>query len=80
MTWSEIVGIFKRLDSHCSDAVYLHGRYLIGEETAASHDRGSEAIEHSAERPTAANVRAYCISRSDRTGSTVNGHEAHLAG
>ncbi len=37
MVWSKIVGLFKQLDSHLSDAVYLHGCYLIGQEETFSH-------------------------------------------
>ena len=80
MTWSEIVGLFKRLDSHLSDAVYLHGRYLIGEEKAASHDRESEATAHSADGPNAAGVQARGATRSDGPRSAVSRRRAHLAG
>ena len=50
MTWSRL-RIFKRLDSHLSDAVYLHGCYLIGQEKTFSHNHENEAKDHARERP-----------------------------
>ena len=32
MTWREIRNLFKRLDSNLTEAVYLHGCYLTGQE------------------------------------------------
>ena len=32
MSWSAIVNAFRRLDDRLSDAAYLHGRYLTGQE------------------------------------------------
>jgi hypothetical protein len=32
MSWSAIVNAFRRLDDRLSDAVYLHGRCLTGQE------------------------------------------------
>ena len=80
MIWSKIVGLFKRLDSHLSDAVYLHGCYLIGQEGTFSHDRENEAKDHAREGSNAGGVQARGVTRSDRAGCAVGAHEAHLAG
>ena len=42
MTWSKIVGVRKRLDSRLSDAVYLHGCYLTGQERIVRHHPQNE--------------------------------------
>lgn len=80
MTWSEIVGIVKRLDSYLSEAVYLHGCHLIGQEKTASHDREKEARDHSGERPNADGVQARGVTPGDSPGSAVSVHKAHLMG
>jgi hypothetical protein len=80
MVWSKIVGLFKQLDSHLSDAVYLHGCYLIGQEETFSHDREHEAKDHARERSNAGGVQARSVTRSGRAGSVVGIHEVHLAG
>jgi hypothetical protein len=37
MSWSKIAGAFKRLDDRLSDAVYLHGCGLTGQEKIVRH-------------------------------------------
>lgn len=46
MTWSKIVDAFKRLDDRVSDAVYLHGSYLTGQETIVRHRHQDEDRDH----------------------------------
>jgi hypothetical protein len=47
MTWSKIVAVLKRLDSRLSEAVYLHGCYLTGQEKIIRHHRLDKAGDHS---------------------------------
>ena len=42
MTWREIRNLFKRLDSNLTEAVYLHGCYLTGQEKTIRHSREDE--------------------------------------
>ena len=53
MTWSKIVGVLKRLDSRLSDAVYLHGCYLTGQERIVRHHPQNEGRAHSQESSNA---------------------------
>ncbi|MGA2637662.1 hypothetical protein [Methylocella sp.] len=39
MSWSAIVNAFRRLDDRLSDAVYLHGRCLTGQEKIVRRHR-----------------------------------------
>jgi hypothetical protein len=57
MTWSKIVGALKRLDDHLSDAVYLHGCYLTGQEKIIRHYPLGKAGDHSQEQSNASGVR-----------------------
>ena len=50
MTWREIRNLFKRLDSNLTEAVYLHGCYLTGQEKTIRHSREDEARDHSREQ------------------------------
>jgi hypothetical protein len=43
MIWSKIISVLKRLDNCLSDAVYLHGCYLTGQEKIVRRDRKGEA-------------------------------------
>ncbi len=43
MSWSAIVNAFRRLDDSLSDAVYLHGRCLTGQEKIVRRHRRAEA-------------------------------------
>ena len=65
MTWSEIIGRFKRLDSHLSDAAYAHGCYLTGQQKPVSHDGENEARDHLQERSNAGGVKVLGVTRSD---------------
>jgi len=53
MTWSEIVVLFKRLDSQLSDAAYFHGRCLIGQEKPRNHVR-EHAVDSNLRKPPSA--------------------------
>ena len=65
MTWSKIVGVLKRLDSHLSDAVYLHGCYLTGQEKIIRHHRLDKVGDHSQEHSNASGVRVPGQLRAD---------------
>ena len=43
MSWSAIANAFKRLDDRLSDAVYLHGRHLTGQEQVVRTHRAGAA-------------------------------------
>jgi hypothetical protein len=43
MSWSAIVNAFKRFDDRLSDAVYLHGRHLTGQEHVVRTHRAGAA-------------------------------------
>ena len=43
MSWSAIVNAFRRFDDRLSDAVYLHGRHLTGQEEAVRTHRAETA-------------------------------------
>ncbi len=46
MSWRDIAEAFKRLDDRLSDAVYVHGRYLAGQEKIIHpHPRFDAAIK-----------------------------------
>ena len=62
MTWSKIAGVLKRLDSRLSDAVYLHGCYLTGQEKIVRHHPQDEGRAHSQEfqTPPASMSRVNC--------------------
>jgi hypothetical protein len=65
LTWSKIVGALKRLDDHLSDAVYLHGCYLTGQEKIIRHHRLGKAGDHSQEHSNASGVRVPGQLRAD---------------
>jgi hypothetical protein len=65
MIWSKIVGAFKRLDSRLSDAVYLHGCYLTGQEKTIRHHRLDKAKDHSQENMDTSGVRISGQVRTD---------------
>jgi hypothetical protein len=54
MIWSKIIGVLKRLDNDLSDAVYLHGCYLTGQEKIVRHHRQDEARDHLQDHSSAA--------------------------
>jgi hypothetical protein len=58
MTWSKIVGVLKRLDSRLSDAVYLHGCYLTGQEKIVRHHPQDEGKDLSQESSNASGIHA----------------------
>ena len=45
MSWSAIVNAFRRLDDRLSDAVYLHGRCLTGQEKIVRRSRAEAAAK-----------------------------------
>jgi hypothetical protein len=47
MTWFKIAEVVKRLDNHLSDAAYLHGCYLTGQEKIVGYHAQVEAEDHS---------------------------------
>jgi hypothetical protein len=51
MKWHKFVDAFKRLDNHLSDAVYLHGSYLTGQEKITHSHGRLEAKNQSQEAP-----------------------------
>jgi hypothetical protein len=57
MDWRKIVDAFKRLDDHLSDAVYLHGCYLTGQEKIVRNNRSDKAEDHSQVHSKAPGVR-----------------------
>ena len=59
MTWSKIVGVLKRLDSHLSDAVYLHGCYLTGQEKIVRHHPQDEGRAHLQESSNASGIQNW---------------------
>jgi hypothetical protein len=65
MNWHKIVDVFKRLDDHLSDAVYLHGCYLTGQEKIIRHHRFDKAGDHSQEHSNALGVRISGQLRTD---------------
>jgi hypothetical protein len=68
MNWSAIVNAFKRLDDRLSDAVYLHGRYLTGQEEIVRLHRAEAAgkrVNHHAWAPALQRI----AHRHDATGS-----------
>jgi len=73
MTWNGIIDLLKRLDAGLSDAVYLRGRYLTGEEKTQSHEgeRGADKVS-----------RLDCRGGAQRglRRSSVRGQKARLAG
>jgi hypothetical protein len=66
MTWSKIVGVLKRLDSRLSDAVYLHGCYLTGQERIVRHHPQNEGRAHSQESSNASGAHVPGQLRIDR--------------
>jgi hypothetical protein len=46
MTWSKIAELVKRLDSHLSDAVYVHGCYLTGQQDEFCRHRQAATEDH----------------------------------
>ena len=56
MTWSKIVDALKRLDERASDAVYLHGSYLTGQEMIVRHCHQDEARDRSQDKSSACGV------------------------
>lgn len=56
MTWSKIVGVLKRLDSRLSDAVYLHGCYLTGQEKIVRHHPQDKGRAHSQKSSNASGI------------------------
>ena len=68
MSWSAIVNAFKRFDDRLSDAVYLHGRHLTGQEKVVRTHRAEAAgnrLNLSAWAPTLQRI----AHRHDATGS-----------
>ncbi len=45
MSWSAIANAFRRLDDRLSDAVYLHGRCLTGQEKIVRRPRAEAAAK-----------------------------------
>jgi hypothetical protein len=66
MTWSKIVGVLKRLDSRLSDAVYLHGCSLTGQERIVRHHPQDEGRAHSQESSNASGTHVPGQLRIDR--------------
>jgi hypothetical protein len=66
MTWREIRNLFKRLDSNLTEAVYLHGRYLTGQEKTIRHSREDEARDHSREQSNAVGDPAPRVTQGTR--------------
>jgi len=66
MTWSKIVGVLKRLDSRLSDAVYLHGCYLTGQERIVRHRPQDEGRAHSQESSKPSGIHVPGQLRIDR--------------
>ncbi len=56
MNWRKIVDAFKKLDDRLSDAVYLHGCYLTGQEKIVRPHRQDEARDHSHKESNASGV------------------------
>jgi hypothetical protein len=59
MNWRKIVDAFKRLDDRLSDAVYLHGCYLTGQEKIVRSHRQGERNDHSHADPPGPTVEAH---------------------
>ena len=66
MTWREIRNLFKRLDSNLTEAVYLHGCYLTGQEKTIRHSREDEARDHSREQSNAVGNPAPRVTQGTR--------------
>ena len=66
MTWSKIAAVLKRLDSRLSDAVYLHGCYLTGQEMIVRHHPQDEGRDHSQESSNASGIHVPDQLRIDR--------------
>ena len=65
MTWSEIVALFKRLDSQLSDAAYFHGRCLVGQENPRRHVHEHAVDNNLRKPPSAGSIRTPVVMRSD---------------
>ena len=76
MNWRKIVDAFKRLDDRLSDAVYLHGCYLTGQEKIVFHRQG-EARNHSPEDSNASAVHVSGKSRFDGRQDVRRGFAIH---
>jgi hypothetical protein len=77
MNWCKIVDAFKRLDDRLSDAVYLHGCYLTGQEKIDRSHRRGEASDHSHEDSNTSGVHVPGKSRFDGRREDRRGFAIH---